>query len=38
MKTRAPSAINPDAQARPRPLLAAVTNARRPDSPRSNFL
>src|ERR1700730_6926738 len=35
MKTSAPSAISASAHARPSPLLAAVTNAPRPFSPRS---
>src|SRR6266853_5709009 len=35
MKTPAPSTTSASAHARPRPLLAAVTRARRPFSPRS---
>ena len=35
MYTDAPSPMRVAAQARPSPLLAAVTNARRPPSPRS---
>src|SRR5437870_9972225 len=37
MKTRAPSSASVSAHARPRPLLAAVTSARRPLRPRSIY-
>src|SRR5260370_610338 len=35
MKTPAPSAMSASARARPSPLLAAATTARRPPTPRS---